>query len=388
VVIKSAIDQVLWTGENTGSGLKINSKWPMVIMGNLILLINSEDVDCDAFKEVLRFVRWCFTDTVVQFVIGRAGYYLPSSRSIDYIIDYLDNKICGGKAVLQVEPVQLYSNTAKIVITSIYWIILSGLILGALPKMKLDRRIAKIYMCILILGLLLCGTSLVFWSIEPVYNSICMARWWLMGLGMVIFSGGVFCRIYQLKKIHQLLKTGRYGASKNFNHMKLLAIMMGVIIFIEIILLIILQFSSPLETKISIYDPINRLGTYKCDNSVPHLWLIVQSCYLVCILVLGVYAMYSTWGISSSVDDTRVNVLVIFMCLITLGVTDTVVVFSDQSEIAYSWWAISLIAMWSFSMMLSVIVPRMIKSLSKKSSSESTRPSGSTNTKNSTPIES
>jgi len=256
--------------------------------------------------------------------------------------------------------------------------------------MRVKKPIARIYAVLLIIGLVLCGSSLAIWQLEPNLDSICALRWWLMGIGMTILSGGVFCRSYQLKKIHQLLKTGRYGASKNFNHMKLLAIMMGVIVFIEIILLIILQFSSPLETKISIYDPINRLGTYKCDNSVPHLWLIVQSCYLVCILVLGVYAMYSTWGISSSVDDTRVNVLVIFMCLITLGVTDTVVVFSDQSEIAYSWWAISLIAMWSFSMMLSVIVPRMIKSLSKKSSSESrsTRPSGSTNTKNSTPMES
>jgi len=116
----------------------------------------------------------------------------------------------------------------------IYWIIIL-IIIGIISIIKVDKPIAKIYMFILVVGLILSGSAMVFWTLEPKYDAVCTIRWWIMGLGMIIFSGGVFCRIYQLKKIHQLIKKGLYKASQKFDHIKLLFIAMSVVILVELV---------------------------------------------------------------------------------------------------------------------------------------------------------
>jgi len=75
--------------------------------------------------------------------------------------------------------------------------------------------------------------------------------------------------------------------------------------------------------------------------------------------------MYSTWGISSSVDDVRVNIFVIFLCVSLIIVADftspTVAVDSG-----WSWWGIGVMILWSLSMMCSIYIPKFIKVYSNK----------------------
>lgn len=66
--------------------------------------------------------------------------------------------------------------------------------------------IAIIYSAILFLGMFFSGISMIFFVIEPATFFLCGIRWWFFGFGMVVLSGGVFARSYQLKKIHQLVK--------------------------------------------------------------------------------------------------------------------------------------------------------------------------------------
>jgi len=233
-------------------------------------------------------------------------------------------------------------------------------------------------MVILIIGLLLCGIAVIVWTLEPINDSICKGRWWSIGLGMVVFSAGVFCRSFQLKKIHQLVKNGKYKSSKKINHIKLLFMIMGILTAIELILLLLLEITTPSHSVVVVTDVINRTGQYKCDNSIPFIWMILQSIYLVFILGMGIYFMYSTWGISSSVDDTRINILMIFLCLVTLGVSDVIVSYTNQSELAVSWWALSLIIVWSLSMMCSIFIPKLIKHTKSSSGNEMSSTSTST----------
>jgi len=239
--------------------------------------------------------------------------------------------------------------------------------------MKFNKSIAKLYGVILVFGLILCGIALVFWTLVPTMDIICSLRWWFKALGMIIFSAAVFCRSYQLKKIHYLVKTGRYQATKNIDHFKLLTILMGFITTIQLIILLVLQLVTPLSSSINIIDDVNRVGEFVCTNGVPYIWMVVQSVYLVCILILGVYLIYSTWGISSSVDDTRINVLMIFVCLVALAVSDVIVGYSIQDDTAYTWWAISLIMIWSITMMCSIFVPKLVKA-TKSESENSSKP--------------
>jgi len=244
--------------------------------------------------------------------------------------------------------------------------------------MKYKKQVAKIYALILTIGLILSGASMITWTLTPISNYLCALRWWLMGLGMIIFSGGVFCRSYQLKKIHKLVKSGRYQKSRNFDHIKLLTSSMGLITFIEVILLFILQLVSPFNSEIYVTDKANRLGEHHCQNEMMVLWVGIQSGYLVCILLLGVYSMYSTWKISSTVDDTRINILMIFICLVSLGVAGVIWGYSPSDagkDDADAWWALSLITIWGICMVLSVFIPKFIKlrkSSSMNSSSTST----------------
>jgi len=227
--------------------------------------------------------------------------------------------------------------------------------------MNFNKPVAKVYAVILIIGLLLCGCSMIMWTLTPISNAICTARYWLQGLGMIIFSGGVFCRSYQLKKIHELVKSGRYQKSKRLDHMKLLITSMGIITFVEVIILLILQFSDPMESELHVTNEVIRIGEYHCENNLPYIWVSIQSGYLFCILLLGIFSMYSTWRISSSVDDTRINILMIFLCLVTLAVADVVWSYngpdSVNKEDADSWWALSLITIWELCMMCSVFIP-------------------------------
>lgn len=147
---------------------------------------------------------------------------------------------------------------------------------------------------------------------------------------------------------------------------------MGILTLIEVILLLILDFSTPFHSTIKIENEINRTGLYKCTNSIPFIWMIIHSLYLGVILVMGIYFMYSTWGISSSVDDTRINVLMIFLCLVTLGVGDVIVAYSDGSELSVSWWGLATTIVWTLSMMCSIFVPKLVKSSKKSSSSNNT----------------
>jgi len=102
---------------------------------------------------------------------------------------------------------------------------------------------------------------------------------------------------------------------------------------------------------------------------------------------MGIYFMYSTWSISSSVDDTRINVLMIFLCLVTMGVGDVILTYSPQTELTVSWWALSLLMVWSTSMMCSIFLPKLVKAAKKSSSAgsemSSTSASSHTPTKNS-----
>jgi len=210
---------------------------------------------------------------------------------------------------------------------------------------------------------------MVLWILPPVSDHICRARWWLMGLGMVIFSGGVFCRSYQLKKIHHLIKNGRFQSTKNLDHIKLLVILMGLITFIQLIILLILQFIAPFKSEKPMIDPINLRAEYQCISPLPFLWLALVSGYLFCILILGVYIIYSTWKISSSVDDTRINILTFFICLVTLIVANVVWSYSPQGEDADSWWAISVIMVWGLCMICSVFIPKLVKAAKESTSS-------------------
>jgi uncharacterized membrane protein YgdD (TMEM256/DUF423 family) len=301
---------------------------------------------------------------------------------LDGILAYLDNLECGGNVLLEVTT-QPISRISELCVMGIFWIMTVASAI-AMYKMKFSKVIAKIYGIISILGLILCGISLVFWSIDPSNDHICTIRWWTKTLGMVIFSGSVFCRSYQLKKIHQLIKSGRYQATKNVDHIRLLCGLMGMIVFVQLIILITLQLLLPLKSQIEIDDVVERVGEYSCnnlDNNAHLIWVTVQSIYLVCILLGGVYALYSTWGISSTVDDTRVNVIAIFLCLIALAVGDVVITYSAEDDKAFSWWAITLIMIWSLSMLCSVFLPRLIKIASRSTSDHSTTPAGvSTNT--------
>jgi len=259
-------------------------------------------------------------------------------------------------------------NIGKIIITVIYWILVVVCVV-LLTMINYKKPVAKIYALILVFGLVLCGISMALFTLTPTSNEICISRWWLMGLGMIIFSGGVFCRSYQLKKIHQLIKSGRYQKTKNFDHMKLLATSMGIITGVEVVILVILQFTIPFTSSLEIINEVTRLGEYHCHNPNPILWVSIQSAYLVCVLLMGIYSMYSTWKISSSVDDTRINILMIFLCLVALAVSGVVWGYSGHKENSDSWWSLSLILIWAVCMMCSVFIPKFVKARKESSSS-------------------
>jgi len=355
----------------------------LIIVGSIVVNTNSSNFNCKEYLDTLKFFRWIYTDEKSKSIVESEGFYLPPQNQIDEIVQYLDSLTCDGEVVLLVIAVKS-NKLPKIVITSFYWLVVVGSII-TMATMNYNKPVAKVYAVILITGLLLCGLSMMMWTLTPVENIICTARYWLQGLGMVIFSGGVFCRSYQLKKIHQLVKSGRYQKSRRLDHFKLLITSMGIITLVEVIILLILEFSDPMLSELHITDEVNRIGEYHCENKIPFIWVAIQSGYLFCILLLGVYAMYSTWKISSSVDDTRINILMIFLCLVTLAVSDVIWSYngadSPNKEDADSWWALSLICIWEICMMCSVFIPKLIKA-SKSSSSSNTN----TNTSTSKPV--
>jgi len=358
--ISESISNSDWTLSKPLEGLDINSSWPLTGMGYMILPKNLDsEANCTDLTDLLRFIRWCYTDPEAQEVKVASAYYPPSKAQLDQILTYLDTLTCDGNEILAVTAI-LDDRTAEIVVTALFWIIVVIVII-LLSSMKSNKTIAKLYGIIFVFGLILCGIALVFWSLVPTKDVICSLRWWFKSLGMIIFSAAVFCRSYQLKKIHYLVKSGRYQATKNIDHFRLLSVLMGVITTIQLIILLVLQLVTPLSSTIIITDEVNRLGEFVCTNDVPFIWMIVQSVYLVCILVLGVYLIYSTWGISSSVDDTRINVLMIFVCLVALAVSDVIVGYSFQDDKSYTWWAISLIMIWSLTMMCSIFLPKLVK---------------------------
>jgi len=327
------------------------------------------------------------TNENAEAITISAGFNLPPQDQIDQIVSYLETIQCNGEVLLAIVPIENPNNQAgKITITVFYWIIVLITIL-LLATMHYSKPVAKIYAIILIAGLIICGCAMVLWTIPPTSDQICIARWWLLGIGMVLFSGGVFCRSYQLKKIHQLVKSGRYQKSKNINHLKLLLTCMGIITLIEVIILLILQFTIPFQSSLIVVDEVIRTGVYNCQNDKAFLWVGIQSGYLVCILLMGVYSMYSTWKISSSVDDTRINILMIFLSLVTLAVDGVIWGFTgalpSNAEESDSWWALTIITIWEVCMMCSVFIPKLVK-LSKQSSSSvgshNTKPTTGTST--------
>jgi len=374
--IEDSILQTSWNFSNQLEGLNINNTWPLTAMGYMILPLDYSLENCSDLRELLWFIRWSYTDREAQKVKNDAAYYQTSPDELEEILLYIDSITCNGQSLLEVKIVQL-PRTAEISITVLFWIIFLASSI-AMYRMTFTKVIAKIYAVISLLGLLLCGIALVFWSLNPTTDIVCTVRWWSKTLGMIIFSGSVFCRSYQLKKIHYLIKSGRYQATKHFDHIKLLCALMGMIILIQIIILFALQFTIPLSRQLRITDEVRRIGEYDCNSPDPkgHLiWIGVQSGYLVFILLMGVYSIYSTWGISSTVDDTRVNVITIFVCLVALGVGDVVVVDSPLTDESYCWWAITLIIIWSFSILCSLFLPRIIKIATKSSSGRTTTPS-------------
>jgi len=75
--------------------------------------------------------------------------------------------------------------------------------------------------------------------------------------------------------------------------------------------------------------------------------------------------MFSTWNISSTVDDTRVNVIIIFTCIITAIIGDITMISNVHSDSDWAWWTFAILTVWSSGMATSVFIPKIVKATQK-----------------------
>jgi len=164
------------------------------------------------------------------------------------------------------------------------------------------KRKAIIASSPLFLGIMLIGSVLIYggiftWTLTST-DQLCMAHWWLLGLGFAIMFGALLVKVWRISRIFN----DKDLSVIRISNLELLSVV-GIVVLIEVILLVVWNAAGPSKALRYSLDPLRPKYDYlNCTTtSAGTVILIIAAVYKGLIIIAGVWLSVRTWKIKYSI---------------------------------------------------------------------------------------
>ncbi|CAF4188269.1 unnamed protein product, partial [Rotaria sp. Silwood2] len=177
--------------------------------------------------------------------------------------------------------------------------------------------------------------------VEIIMNIICPIRVWILCISFTLAFGSMFSKTWRVHSIFTNINTTKRGI-----HDSRLLVIVGLLLFIDLIFLIAWQIFDPIQ-RILVYPASHRLKDNQDIEIIPYreeckskhmsLWIVVLILYKGLLMFYGSFLSWKTRNVTiPALNDSRyigLSVYIVFICC-TLG---SLVVFipSEQMQLSY-----------------------------------------------------
>jgi phosphate transport system substrate-binding protein len=300
-VVDSAVFDARFTTSLVDSPLP--QAWPLISFTYLLIRtgINS---NCVNRRELLRFLRWALTDTVTASRAQELGYVQPATKVTSLILQKLGEVQCSGELLLGATAVVQHSSPAFVAmlvlacLSCALAIVLGAIVLAQARKTMVNTE--KVFLSLMLVGSIVALTSVGLWYAVPSSTGVCLARVWLMFLGMSIALSALFSRLTQIYFIWVSFVTARRMTRERL--MLMFFGVFGIGVLLQVILLAIWTGVDPFGRAVVSVSDLDITTTQVCTCSVPWVWFGLEIALFSIVLLWGVIATYSTWQLKEEVS--------------------------------------------------------------------------------------
>lgn len=186
-------------------------------------------------------------------------------------------------------------------------------------KERVIKRTSHIFTQLMLIGVLSCLVSQLFWSIGQSVT-ICILKIWFMAIGFGLIMGNLLAKTYRI----YLIFNNKTLKSVVIEDKTLIYFSLSIML-LEIIFLSIYSFTGGLPSPVIFYDTFNPLDAYvqcRVDSDFVQLWGIITILLLNGILIIcGGIVAFITRKVDSSYNESKHIASVTFLYLLACALS-------------------------------------------------------------------
>jgi len=288
---------------------------------------------------------------------------------------------CGGVSVLETTIKTQHDNAGFIVVFTIIMALFALTFLVIAPIFILKSRdrtssnlAAYVYSFITFLGAVFGYVACIWWFLVPDGTWICQLRVWFTAVGLTLLLVGLFCRLVGIHYIY--IKVYQKKSLKTTFLSPLVVAIAALFLFcIQLILLIIWAAVDLWRSQLTQTDTLNLISEYECSSDNIAVWLSLEAVYFAILLMYGVFVLYHTWDIKSSVSEAKWVLIGEYNSIIALAILIPLVVVLNIDDDALFFLATIPLTFVIVSITAALFLPKFLSMIYKsaKTSLDKTR---------------
>jgi hypothetical protein len=291
-----------FTERTHGANVEVSTAaWPLQRPASVSI---PQTGDCSASLTNARFIHWCFADNDdLDDTTYRRGYHIFDRESRNRLAETLEEITCGGKKLLVFDNLSDGNRSNGVLAISIIFTVLllavsafSFWSLSDVDKGKIQLIITHLS---LIVGLVLSFASYVLYWLPPSTDGICISREWLLTFGYTLVVTPVCGLVIILERVFGTQKIKQINmAAVN----KTLAVLYGVILSGQLIILLLRTTAAGLRSEEIVVDAIGWKSEYSCVEDGGALEIVQISFFiLIGVTMVGIiYRNFYTFSFTVS----------------------------------------------------------------------------------------
>jgi len=289
---------------------------------------------------LFELVNWMYTNSDAHKRAIALGYTVLPKNVQDIVFAHLDLVTCQGNQLIGLTVVQDRQTGGYLGIFIVAMCFFAFTVIFAIPlfvmREKKQHKSGVYYASVILLGGVMSYVSIVFWWLLPDQDYVCQLRQWLTGLGLCIIFSGLFARLWQIQYIYYQVHHKKELSIRVLST-KVIFIASALIILLQIILLVIWSSVDTWKSRLAVSDSLRLEAKWECHSNDITVWLALEAAYFAVLLLYGLFVVYSTWKIRSSVTEARWVLIAIYNTILCLAIEITLLqtLYIDDDTIFY-----------------------------------------------------
>eukprot|EP01101_Sappina_pedata_P010696 TRINITY_DN680_c0_g1_i2.p1 TRINITY_DN680_c0_g1~~TRINITY_DN680_c0_g1_i2.p1 ORF type:complete len:674 (-),score=194.67 TRINITY_DN680_c0_g1_i2:1290-3311(-) len=347
---------------------------PLVTVAYIIAKVKDDGKNCTERREFFKMYRRMLigNDFRTRASISYCGN-MPS-HVVEEVLARIENIKCNGVSVLERVKIDLHDDAGIISVFSIIMALFVITVIIILPLFFYKTIAVQtnwgvyFYSSMIFLGAIMSYVAIIWWFLPPYATWVCQLRLWFTACGLSLMLVGVFCRLLGIHYMYfRVYQQGSLRKSL-FSPIPSL-IVSGLIIAIQLIILILWTSINTFEQGEITVDDLNLEYQDECNSDNIEVWLGIEAGYFALLLLYGIFVLFSTWNIKSSVQESRWVLIACYNCIICLTIVIILVSVMDLDDADLFYMASIPLTAVIISITSAIFLPRFFGLLSSKISS-------------------